>query len=138
MKKHLLRFLVGGAVYYAVEIVWRFFMKHGTASPLMILMGGTVFTVVMLVEDKKLHILLGALIGGATAVSMELLIGSILLYGYGIRLWHYGRVNFNGIIALDWSLIWCGLCAGLILARRLLTRYVEHRKGKGKNDGEAL
>lgn len=130
MKKHLLRFLVGGGVYYLVEIVWRFFMKHGTASPLMILMGGTVFTVVMLVEDKKLHILLGSFIGGATAVLMELLIGSILVYGYGIRLWHYGRINFNGIIALDWSFIWWGLCMGLILARRWLTRYFANRKKK--------
>ena len=136
--KHLIRFLGGGLTYFVVEIVWRYFMRHGTASPLMILMGGTVFTVVMLVEDKKLHILLGSFIGAVTAVSMELLIGSVLLYGYGIRLWHYGRINFNGIIALDWSFIWWGLCFGLILARRLLTRYFTNRKGKGKNHGKTV
>lgn len=130
MKKHLLRFLIGGGLYYVVEVVWRYFMNHGKASPLMIFMGGTVFAVVMLVEDKKLPILLGSLLGALTAVSLELLLGAWLYYGFGIRLWHYGRINLNGFIALDWSFIWWGLCFALILARRILTHYLADRKKK--------
>ena len=132
--KHLLRFLAGGAVYFIIEIVWRYFMDHGTASPLMILMGGTVFAVVMLLEDKKLHILLGSFIGAVTAVSLELLIGSILLFGFQTRYWHYGRINFKGIIALDWSFIWWGLCFALILLRRLLERYLARRREKKREE----
>ena len=130
MKKHLMRFLIGGGVYYVIEIVWRYFMRHGKASPLMIFMGGTVFAVVMLLEDKELHILLGSFLGALCAVSLELALGALLYYGFGIRLWHYGRINLNGFIALDWSFIWWGLCFALILARRIAERYLDIRKKK--------
>lgn len=132
--KHLLRFVAGGLVYYLVEVVWRFFMNHGTASPLMMPMGGLVFLVVMLAEDKHLPIWLGSLLGGATAVLCELAVGSVLLFGFGIRLWHYGRINWNGIIALDWSLIWCGVCFGLIVARRLIEHILKRRAEKKREE----
>ena len=128
--KHFLRFLAGGGFYFLVELVWRYFMQHGTPHFLMVPMGGLVFMLLMLLEDRRVFPLLSALLGALTVVSLELSVGSVLLFGFGKRYWHYGRINFNGIIALDWSFIWWGLCFGLILARRLILRYLAHRKEK--------
>ena len=131
--KHLIRFVCGGVGYYLIEVVWRYFMNHGTPSLLMIPMGGLVCVVLFLVEDKKLPILLGSFLGAVTTVLSELAIGSILLFGFNKRYWHYGRINFHGIIALDWSFIWWGVCFAFILLMRLFKKLWAWRKTRGES-----
>ncbi|MBE6605229.1 MAG: hypothetical protein E7639_05965 [Ruminococcaceae bacterium] len=128
--KHLLRFLMGGLAYFAVEVVWRILMQHGKASFLMVPMGGIVCVVVFLLYDKRVPLLLCSLAGAVTTTLLELAVGSVALFGFGRRFWHYGRINWHGIIALDWFFKWWGLCLGVVVAWRLLEIYLKKRRGK--------
>ncbi|MBR2312821.1 MAG: hypothetical protein IKA46_06000 [Clostridia bacterium] len=134
MKKHILRFLCGGILYFIVEVVWRIFMEHGEASFLMAPMAGIVCVTVMWLYDKKVPIILGSLVGAIVTTILELIVGSIALFGFGHRFWHYGRINWNGIIALDWFFKWWGVCFGVLFARWLLALYLKRRRqSNGKN-----
>lgn len=133
--KHLYRFVGGGLAYLLVEIIWRYVMGHGEASLLMAPMGGTVAVVIFLFDDKKWFPLLSALAGAVTTTLLELLVGSIAVFHFGVRLWHYGRINWQGIIALDWFFIWWGLCLGVVLARRLIQYFLKKRR---ETNGKAL
>lgn len=133
MKKHVLRFFAGGLAYFVVEVVWRIFMKHGEASFLMAPMGGLVCVTVMALYDKRVPMILGGLVGAVVTTLLELIVGSIALFGFGHRFWHYGRINWNGIIALDWFFKWWGVCFAVLVARRLLELYLKRRREHGKN-----
>ena len=124
MKKHILRFLCGGILYFIVEVVWRIFMRHGEASFLMAPMAGIVCVTVMWLYDKKVPIILGSLVGATVTTTLELIVGSIALFGFGHRFWHYGRINFK----------WWGVCFGVLFARWLLALYLKRRRqSNGKN-----
>lgn len=132
--KHMLRFLCGGVFYFIVEVVWRIFMNHGEASFLMAPMAGIVCVTVMALYDKKLPIIFSALVGAAVTTLLELIVGSIALFGFNHRFWHYGRINWHGIIALDWFFKWWGVCFCVLFARRMLDLYLKRRKeSNGKN-----
>ena len=133
MKKHILRFLCGGILYFIVEVVWRIFMEHGEASFLMAPMAGVVCVTVMTLYDKRIPIILGSLVGATVTTMLELIVGSIALFGFNRRFWHYGRINWNGIIALDWFFKWWGVCFGVLFARWLLDHYLKRRNRNGKN-----
>ena len=130
--KHLIRFACGGVGYYLIEVVWRYFMNHGTPSLLMIPMGGFICVVLLWAEDKKLPILIGSFLGAAATVLSELVVGLILLDCFNKRYWHYGRINYRGVIALDWSFIWWGVCFGFIALLRLFRFFVKQRKARGE------
>lgn len=133
--KHLLRFTIGGVAYFIVEIVWRILMGHGEASFLMAPMAGVVALVLFALEDRRVNILLSSGIGAVTTTLLELIVGSIALFGFGKRFWHYSRINWQGIIALDWFFKWWGVCLGVLVAKRLLFYCLKMRKKKqGKLD----
>ena len=133
--KHLLRFTIGGVAYFIVEVVWRILMGHGEASFLIAPMAGIVSLVLFALEDRRVNILLSSGVGAVTTTLLELTVGSIALFGFGKRFWHYGRINWQGIIALDWFFKWWGVCLGVLVAKRLLLYFLKKRKG---NDGAAL
>ena len=133
MKKHILRFLCGGLAYFAVEVVWRIFMNHGKASFLMAPMAGVVCVVVMALYDKRVPMVLGGLVGAVVTTLLELIVGSIALFGFGHRFWHYSRINWHGIIALDWFFKWWGVCLAVLVVRRLAELYLKWRTEHGKN-----
>ena len=128
--KHILRFVCGGILYLFVEVVWRIFMKHGDASFLMAPMAGIVCVTVMALYDKKVHIVLGSFVGAVVTTLLELIVGSIALFGFGKRFWQYGRITWNGIISVDWFFKWWGICFGVLFARWLLDLYLKKRKEK--------
>ncbi|MBQ9801692.1 MAG: hypothetical protein IJW51_01295 [Clostridia bacterium] len=131
--KHILRFCVGGLAYFLVEVVWRICMNHGEASFLMAPMGGLVCVVVMWLYDKRVNLVLGGLIGAVVTTLLELIVGSVALFGFNRRFWHYGRINWNGIIAFDWFFKWWGICLGVLVARWLLDLYLKKRKERAKH-----
>ena len=131
--KHLLRFSIVGIAYFFVEVVWRIWMGHGEASFLMAPMAGVVALVVFALEDRRLNVILTSGIGAVTITLLELIVGSIALFGFGVRFWHYGRINWHGIIALDWFFKWWGLCLGVLIAKRLLEYFIKKRKEKKQN-----
>ena len=131
--KHGLRFLCGGVLYFFVEVVWRILMGHGEASFLMAPMAGIVCVTVMALYDKKVPIILSSLVGAAVTTLLELIVGSIALFGFNHRFWHYGRINWHGIIALDWFFKWWGVCFGVLFARWLFDLYFKRRNKNEKN-----
>ncbi len=131
--KHLLRFSIVGIAYFIVEVVWRILMGHGEASFLMAPMAGIVAIVVFFLEDRRVNILISSGIGAVTTTLLELIVGSIALFGFGVRFWCYGRINWHGIIALDWFFKWWGLCLGVLVAKRLLEYFIKKRKEKKRN-----
>ena len=135
--KHILRFCCGGVAYFFVEVVWRIFMNHGKASFLMAPMAGIVCITVMALYDKRVNIILGSFVGAVVTTLLELVVGSIALYGFNKRFWQYGRITFNGIISVDWFFKWWAICFGVLLARWLLDLYLKRRKRKN-NDGKAV
>lgn len=126
--KHLLRFLIGGLAYFVVEVVWRICMGHGEASFLMAPMGGIVCVVVFRLYDKRVPLLLTSLAGAVVTTLLELLVGSIAVFGFGRRFWWYDRIHWQHIIALDWFFKWWGLCLGVVVAWRLLEIYLKKRR----------
>ncbi len=135
--KHLLRFACGGVLYFFVEGIWRICMNHGEASFLMAPMAGVVCVTVMALYDKRVHIVLGSLVGAVVTTLLELIVGSIALFGFGKRFWRYGRITWHGIISVDWFFKWWAICFGVLLARWLLDLYLKRRK-ETKNNGKAL
>ena len=131
--KHVWRFLVGGVAYFVVEVIWRAIMNHWAASFLMAPIAGIVCVTVMALYDKHVPMILGGLVGAVVTTLFELIVGSIALFGFGRRFWHYSRINWKGIIALDWFFKWWGVCFALLVARRLLELYLKRRREHGKN-----
>ncbi|MBR7111327.1 MAG: hypothetical protein IKC75_00145 [Clostridia bacterium] len=131
--KHILRFLCGGILYFFVEVIWRTIMNHWAASFLMAPMAGIVCVVVLGLYDKKVPVILNSLVGAAVITLLELIVGSIALFGFGRRFWHYSRINWHGIIALDWFFKWWGLCLGFLIAWGLLDYFLKRRKQNGKD-----
>ena len=128
--KHLYRFLGGGLAYVLIEVVWRLLMGHGQASLLMVPMGGIVAVVLFFLEDRKWNPFFSSLAGAETVMILELIVGSIALFGFGKRFWEYSRINWHGIIAFDWFFIWWGLCLAVVLSRRLLLYLIRKRREK--------
>ena len=126
--KHLLRFLLGGLAYFAVEVVWRICMQHGEASFLMAPMGGIVCVAVFWLYDKRVPLLMTSLAGAVITTLLELIVGSIALFCFDRRFWYYGRINWQGIISLDWFFKLWGLFLGVVVAWRLLQSYLKRRK----------
>ena len=131
--KHIFRFLCGGLLYFIVEVIWRALMNHWAASFLMAPMAGIVCVVVLALYDKKVPLILNSLVGAIVITLLELIVGSIALFGFGRRFWHYSRINWHGIIALDWFFKWWGLCFAVLFAWWLLDRYLKRRSCNGKN-----
>jgi hypothetical protein len=75
-QKTILRFCVGGALYFLIEIIWREVLHRAQgAHPIMILPAGTVLALIYFLDDRRWNIFLSALIGALTVVSFELIIG---------------------------------------------------------------
>ena len=139
--KHLYRFAAGGLAYLLIEFVWRILMKHGDPAWVIIPMAGIVCVTVLWLDDKHLPLLLSSFVGAVLTITLELIVGAICYYCFdGLRFWLYGRINFKGFIALDWFFIWWGVCLGLVLARRLLWKWLSWRRAQkgNKTDGTAV
>lgn len=122
MHKTLKYFVFGGSLYFIIEVIFRFIVKHRNAHPIVIFIAGSVCALVFILDDKKINIILNSIIGGVLATILEFVIGFASLYLFNERLWQYSGITFMGIIGLKWSLLWIGLCFVCILTRRILKR----------------
>ena len=111
-----------------MELIFRDLMGHVDVSFVIVPMAGIVYVVLMALEDRKWHPLLSSFYGALTITMLELIVGSIALWGFGHRFWRYGRLTFYGIIALDWAFIWWGICLVVVSAHRLIYIWLKKRK----------
>jgi uncharacterized membrane protein len=114
--KYLVLFLIGGYIYYTIEILFRGY-SHWT---MMIL--GSVCFILMGVWNEiwswEVPLWKQMLLGGFTTTLLEFITGCIVNLWLGWNIWNYSSLPLNilGQISLPFTLIWCGLSlVGIIL-----------------------
>ena len=97
----------GGALYVALEMLWR-----GRSHWTMAILGGLCFMLIGLLNELlpwEMPLLLQGVIGSAAIVTpLELLTGCIVNLGLGWNVWDYSALPCNlwGQICLPFSLLW--------------------------------
>jgi len=104
--KESILFLIGGAVYVAIEILYR-----GWSHWSMFVLGGICFLAIGAINYFLLWntpLTLQMLIGACIITSLEFLTGSIVNLQLGWNVWDYSRLPLNlyGQISLPSSLAW--------------------------------
>ena len=104
--KTLFLLLVGGIVYYAIELVWRGF-SHWT----MFILGGLCFALIGAINEFytwDMSLISQMFISALVITLMEFITGLIVNIGLGWGIWDYSRVpyNFYGQICLLYTNLW--------------------------------
>lgn len=107
--KGLILFLIGGAIYYCIELLAR-----GYSFPSMFIVGGLAFLLVGALNEYlpwKWSITTQALVGGICITAIEFISGCILNLWLGLNIWDYSQEQYQifGQISLLHSCYWCGL-----------------------------
>lgn len=102
-------FLIGGRLYYCIEIMWR-----GHSHWTMAVVGGVCFVLIGGLNNYlpwEMPIWKQALCGSALVTAMELVAGIILNLYLGLGIWDYSGLpcNLLGQICLPFSLLWVAL-----------------------------
>lgn len=115
--------LLGGVVYYSLEVCWR-----GYSHWSMALCGAFCFWQLWRIESDRarLPLPLRALLGAGVITLVELLLGCLLNIGLGMHIWSYADLplNFLGQICLPYSVLWFLLYLPVSLVIRLVRRAV--------------
>lgn len=109
--KAMVLLLVGGLIYYGIEVAWRGY-SHWT----MALVGGICFVLVGGINEFipwEMPLALQGLIGAGIVTAVELVSGIVLNVWLGLDIWDYSNLplNFMGQICLPFSLLWILLSA---------------------------
>lgn len=113
--KYLFLFLLGGGIYFTIEIIWRGY-SHWT----MFLLGGICFISVGLINNIipwEMKIELQASIGAIIITALEFIVGLVVNIILGWNIWDYSDLPFNilGQICLPFTLIWYVLSFAIII-----------------------
>lgn len=106
MREHVLIGIIGGAVYYGLEVLWRGYSHYS-----MFLLGGACFIAIGLLNEIFPHtpsFFVQMLMGAALVTAAELLAGLIVNVWLGLQVWDYSNMplNFLGQICLPYSALW--------------------------------
>ncbi len=108
MKRKLNLFLLGGAGYIVIELLWR-----GRTHPTMFFAGGLSFLCFSLISEyfKNKNIFVKAILCSAAVSLIELVFGIVFNIGFGMEIWDYSDRAFNllGQICPFFSLLWAVL-----------------------------
>lgn len=113
--KNIILFLVGGILYYFIEILWR-----GYSHPSMIIVGGLGFVCVGLINeflDWKTPLVKQCAYATAIILTIEFVSGFFLNTLLGLAVWDYSDLPFNvcGLICVQYAVLWFFLAAGAII-----------------------
>lgn len=107
LKKYLILLIIGGNIYYLLEVFWRGY-SHFT----MFLLGGICFILIGLINEspttRHLPLIVQQAIGTIIITTLELVFGLIFNIWLGLDIWDYSssRYNFMGQICLTFSVLW--------------------------------
>ncbi len=122
MTCYALLFLIGGAGYGMIELLWR-----GHTHPTMIALGGLCLAAIFFI-DKHISrpLLVKALIASAFITLSELVVGIAVNRLLDMRVWDYSDIPLNlwGQICPLYCLYWFFLSIGAIFLCRLIDRSV--------------
>lgn len=113
--KYIVLFLIGGAAYFGIEILWRGY-SHWT----MFLLGGLCFVIVGALNNWlpwEMDIEKQAGIGAIIITVLEFIVGVIVNLVLKWNVWDYSLLPFNilGQISLPFTLIWIILSTAIIV-----------------------
>ena len=121
--KNMLLFLLGGAGYVCLELLWR-----GWSHISMFFAGGTCFLLLGGLEKAKPRLPwpLRAIAGAGVITMVELLYG--LLFNRSYRVWDYRNLplQYRGQICLPFSLLWIPAAFGGIQLYNCINRKLSH------------
>lgn len=122
MTCYALLFLIGGAGYGMIELLWR-----GHTHPTMILLGGLCLAAIFFIDKHTSHpLLVKALIASAFITLSELVVGLAVNRLLDMRVWDYSDLPLNlwGQICPLYCIYWFCLSIGAIFLCRLLDRSI--------------
>lgn len=106
--KHILKLLVlsliGGAIYYGIECIWR-----GYSHWSMAILGGICFIAVGSINELfswEMPMWKQCLIGAIVVTILEFITGCIVNLWLGWNIWHYERFDILGQICLPFTFFW--------------------------------
>lgn len=107
--KHAVLALIGGCVYFLIELFWR-----GHSHWTMAVMGGVCFILIGDINEFipwNMPLILQGGIGSVVITAMELFCGVVLNLWLKLDIWDYSTMPFNflGQICLPFSLLWVAL-----------------------------
>ena len=107
--KHATLALIGGCIYYAIEIAWR-----GHSHWTMAVLGGICFVLVGGINEYfpwSMPLALQGVIGAAIITALEFVSGVALNVWLGLGIWDYSTMPLNvmGQICLPFTLLWVPL-----------------------------
>lgn len=113
--KYIVLFLVGGFIYYFLEIVYR-----GYSHFSMIIVGGICFLFIGSINNILKYnppLLLQMFISAIGITSIEFLSGIIINLWLSLNVWDYSNIPFNlfGQVCLKYTVIWFFLSLAAIL-----------------------
>lgn len=113
--KYVILFLIGGCLYFFIEIMWR-----GYSHFSMIILGGTCFVTIGLINKIlpwSMYMELQILIGLLFVLVGEFITGCIVNILLKWNVWDYSDMPFNlmGQICLPFALLWIPLVALAII-----------------------
>jgi len=116
IKKYLVLLIIGGNLYYILEVLWRGY-SHFT----MFMLGGICFILVGLINEisitSNMPLIIQQFIAAIIITSLELVFGLVFNIWLGLNIWDYSslRFNFMGQICLMFSILWFFLSLPAIL-----------------------
>ena len=113
--KYLFLFIVGGAVYYSMEMLFRGYSHYSMA-----ILGGICFIACGLLNEIlswDTSLLLQGLIGSGIITVLEFLTGVLVNIILHLNVWDYSNIPLNvlGQICLPFSLLWVIIAIGAII-----------------------
>lgn len=114
--KMMVLFLIGGTIYYGIEILWR-----GYSHPSMFILGGVCFILIGLINEYlpwELGLLWQSLLGACIITAAEFTTGLVVNVWLGLGVWDYSNMpcNVMGQICLPFFLLWIPLaCVAIVL-----------------------
>lgn len=106
--KHILKLLVlsliGGAIYYGIECIWR-----GYSHWSMAILGGICFIAVGSINELfswEMPMWKQCLIGAIVVTILEFITGCIVNLWLDWNIWHYERFDILGQICLPFTFFW--------------------------------
>lgn len=121
---HTIFGIIGGGVYYAIEILWR-----GYSHWSMWLLGGVCFVLIGLLDEWQNHPPLWrqAVQGAIIVTVLEFLAGCIVNLWLGWGIWDYSDMPLNllGQICLPFSLAWVALSVVAIKLENFMHQFFD-------------
>ena len=129
-QKCILLFVMGGVLYYSVELLWR-----GRSHISMFVDGGVCFVLIGLLNEAVpgLPLSVQAILGAVIISSSEMLVGLVVNRWLELSVWDYSAVRGNilGQVCLPFFTAWMPLSAFASVADDFLRMLIFHEPWPG-------